>query len=133
MHPAPQQNRFEQEELDLAIAKSLEQLEDPEPEPKSAPIPSPRDTLVLLASVGVPAVKAKAAKPVKGEKRFYTVWSGPPALCGIHHQTWKVVEARLPTGRLAGSGCVLKGFDTLEDAAQLWLVQGWKLPAPLYP
>ena len=85
--------------------------------------------------------KAKAApkrRPGHAQPRRLYVLTRTPEdrtdLLGVHEGTWNQIAALLPTGRLPGSGCHLKGFDLDKDdeANAYWYEEGWELPAPYY-
>ena len=65
------------------------------------------------------------------EKRYYVILSGPKPLLGVWHAHWRVLEQNLPTGRLFGSGCHVKGFDDPDLAFHYWETKH-SLPAPLW-
>ena len=100
--------------------------------------------LVLPLAKGAPAVKSKAAPKGKARakaeaprRRYYAVTGGAPNDCdtlrlGVHDCQWFVLEKQLPGGKLFGSGCDLKGFDTPTEAGAHWKTAGWKLPAPFH-
>ena len=52
--------------------------------------------------------------------RYHAVTSGPPHLFGVWHVQWATLEARLPGGRLCGSGLRLFGFNIQVDADRRW-------------
>ena len=56
-------------------------------------------------------------------RRWYVIARSPrqPELRGLWHCEWAYLEAKLPGGRLFGSGCKpCKGFDAEGPARQLW-------------
>ena len=53
--------------------------------------------------------------------KFYLVTKCPDqALVGLHYCVWQDLEARLPTGKLIGSGTSLKGYFTASEASARW-------------
>jgi hypothetical protein len=52
--------------------------------------------------------------------KHYAVTSGPPHLLGVWHVQWATLEARLPGGRLCGSGLRRFGFKIQVDADRRW-------------
>ena len=60
---------------------------------------------------------------VVGRARFYSVTNTRVAnaeLLGVWRARWGDLESLLPTGRLFGSGCSVKGFDTRAQAEVHW-------------
>ena len=80
---------------------------------REAPPPIPVSDLPLRAA-SVAAV---------GRVRFYAVTNTRVAnaeLLGVWRARWGDLESLLPTGRLFGSGCSVKGFDTRAQAEVHW-------------
>ena len=83
--------------------------------PLVAPIapPVPVTDLPLIAT----------AVAAGGRVRFYAVTNTRAAnahLLGVWQARWCELESLLPTRRLTGSGCSLKGFDTRAQAESHW-------------
>ena len=61
-------------------------------------------------------------RDVKKPMKYYTVIPSKKEthkltyITGIHHGPWAWVEKKLPTGKLFGSGCMVKGHDTVQEA-----------------
>ena len=77
------------------------------------------------SSSAAPVPKAKAKAVRKQVKKFYAVLSckRAPGLVGVHFCFWPELEELLPTGRLAGSGAVLKGFSLSAEAEEYWIAR----------
>ena len=60
--------------------------------------------------VASPAVLAAVA--AEERRRYYAVTSGAASAVGLWWCTWAHLCTRLPGGRLAGSGCRVRGFDS---------------------
>ena len=67
--------------------------------------------------------------------RFYAVTrvdAGYEKLLGVHHTVWADLERQLPLGRLHGSGCHLRGFNSRPEAEQYWRDAGGYDPVPFH-
>ena len=90
--------------------------------------PVPVLDLPLIATVAPPVpvsdlpLSATSVAAV-GRARFYSVTNTRVAnaeLLGVWQARWCDLESLLPTRRLVGSGCSLKGFDTRAQAESHW-------------
>ena len=82
-----------------------------------------------------PAPKLAARPKRQAPKRNDVVWSVPSGsehLLGIWVCQWTFLAAALPGGRLAGSGVVLKSFDSYLGALEFWTEKRDPDVAPLH-
>ena len=92
---------------------------------------APPSATPAVAPVGPRSVSSAAARAAAADdrRRYYVVASVPAHsglghILGIWHVEWQELCAELPNGRLAGSGCRIRGFDVEADAREYWrLVQ----------
>ena len=79
-----------------------------------------------------PCTTPLAKPPRRKPLRFYTVVGGPPSTLGVWYGNWdKLCAEVLPTGKLFGSGCKLRGFDSRDDADSFWLSKR-SAPVPFF-
>ena len=114
--------------LSLTVADLGEAAGIPQP-----PVIEPESELEASPTI-VPAAEAAPTRvPPVPPRGYYVITRAPAAhqgLLGLHYSTWPEVAARLPGGRLCGSGCELKRVASEDAAVERWTSRGWQLPLP---
>jgi hypothetical protein len=85
------------------------------------------------AVAGVPAATREPEPPsvaanASRRRRWYAVTRTAPGvrnLRGVHFCEWRTLAAALPGGSLVGSGCHVRGFNSVADAVAYWHAEGW--------